>query len=364
MRRFVILLAPWLLVLGACDGESSKTGTGLPDTGLDTGTDTDTDPPPSGEDGTFTFEIDGEYGDTLLLAVPFDQGESGVEVGEPVAAEGVAAASVTLELPAPAAEDLDDFQEGDASLLAAYYAVALVHDADGNGTHDEDEHCVGLADGLLLYLEGEIQEELQEDGFSTGWSVLQWDPAAETEDPVFLDADAVPLEAGLWPVESLTPGGTCDGEDCSEELRLGISSTDDLQDPESATLLLDEPLDLDGDAWEVVLEEPPPEEHLAEVPRTRLETAAEIVFAYQDDGSGGYSTGDTLLYMACNDADLVYLFYYPPASDVETAVSFLETGDPPGWSAQASDAHGALYTLDENQLADLSLSDGCVPERR
>jgi hypothetical protein len=314
--RFLSLL----ILLSACttgasveDGSSTDedvgtdTGTSGTDTGgADTGN-TDTSEPEYGPSFTFEANYDLEPASNWRLGtwlVHFDN-DGFVYVRDYGEGAAVRAWPASFDVASPRGADV--IPNGDGT-NGAYWFVYLYADANDNGAWDSGEGFQAVAPRMLAYV----------DTFQGFPDVFYGLAFTETGDLEFFDAaegfDLVTV-AGA---DSITLDGTVatTGNPNSAPDRIATFSFDEF---DGTTVVPGRPLDEAlATPFSVTINGAPAAER--QVEDEGFIYAIETPYAYTDsDTSGGYTAGDELVAGLCAGTDPVYLFWTPPATDIEGA---------------------------------------------
>lgn len=323
-----MLLVLWL----ACDGpdgiklddSAAKESEGVDDSG---GSDSEeSDPPPP----TITFALDGEWGGTTLSVTRFyvDQNDN-LSLGEGLGSTASSSSSQGIYLPDPTGLDI---LEGTDALYAAFTA-SLHLDQDGDG-FPNDEVILGSGAFWLLYLEMAGDLIVSNITLHPGWNAI-----STTELERTYDIEAIPLESNLLTQESISAAGGFIGAEPVEDL--GIAAIPQSENP--SFLLYDAPM---TDPWSVTLDGTPPSDHFVDTGDGSL-IALEFLLVYGDtDSSDNVSEGDLPLYVACDDqGSSLALIFLPEATDLLTAMSYVNQGLNPGWVGAAVPPDDSGLTL-------------------
>jgi hypothetical protein len=362
--------------LGAChsggvDPKDTEDSSAEGDTDTDTDTDSDTDADGDTDADTdtdvdttiLTFDIEGETGGTALTLTWFDPWTDSFEAGEEIAG-GEGEANVSVAMPTPSEDELRTPDPTNwPSFQAAAYLPALHVDHDGDGLQDSGEPYVGAGLAWPLYAVN-VPAELAMAGVVEGWNALQLD--MESGDFQLHDIDAIPLEAGLWPEESVTVAGRYAGDIPASGMGLAAVPMNAFEGAPISSLLYDEvPLPV---SFEITLDEVPPYDHFMQDEEIGLSMAIEMPLAYIDtDRSGGLSDGDLPAYMACHDRQPVMAIYIAQPEDLVTAyymqAFYGAFGLNTGWWAGSVDPHtDEPIALSREELQNLVIDDSCSLE--
>ena len=245
----------------------------------------------------------------------------------------------------------------------AAYLPALHVDADGDGEQGAGEPFVGVGLAWPTYAEN-VPTELAMAGVVEGWNALQLD--METDDFSLHDSSAIPLEAGLWPVEDVTLGGRYGGDLPAEAQGLAVVPRVAFECAPITALLHDEtPLPT---TWEIELNELPPTDHFIQDDEMGMAMAIEMPMSYIDqDGSGGLSDGDAPAFLACSDEQPAMAIYIQPPEEQVTAyymqafygVYGLNTG---WWAGSVDPITDEPISMSREALQNLVMDDSCTLE--
>ena len=376
MRSTIIPIVLLSLCLTACPKDPDDTGE-LPEGDTDTDTDADTDSDTDADTDSdtdadtdsdtdadmtnLTFEIEGEWEGTALDLTWFRPFDETWLVGDTLASTQVGASSVTVRVDAPSAEDLLPMDEAKfPGLLAAFYLPAIYDDPDGDVTHDSDEYYVGVGPTWLIYLAGVVPAGFEHLGLYEGWNAYQTDTTGHSDLPVVFELDAIPLETALYANEAVTIGGSSDFP-ISYSTRAALVSYAYLGGMPVAAHHIDDWYPSSASGWTMEVSGEPDEDHMMEID-DGFTASVELPLAYLDsDGSGGFTTADTIEGAACYEGDTVALFYLPGIVELGTAAMFQLWGMTPGWMVMADLSEGSdPYALTPEQSEQLVFSADCL----
>jgi len=366
---------PLLLLLVGCTGErdsqdsqpetGGETGaeTGAEtggETGAETGGETGGDSAaPAGDEVIFEVQDDGRWEGAALTLLAFGVEKTGMQVGAALLTYELQSASSELAVPVPEDGFIGEISESWLGIQqGAWVLPFLFADDDADLVHSDTEAFVGLSMTSLLYVQAPLIPEADKAGLVEGWNAVVLDFTGEQPLTV-TPLDLVPLSAELWPVESIEAGGTYDGSEAAEELRLALAPAMSLKGAPSGEALLDLPFTLVDDRWSLSVEGVPPEDHFSTDGETA--DAVEIPFTFLDDGDDQLSSGDTLTAFACAGDAAVALVYGAPSMSAEQALNAVISAAPrPGWKGMAG-FPDELEDLDDGALDELVLSAACMP---
>jgi hypothetical protein len=239
-------------------------------------------------------------------------------------------------------------------LTAAYYISAVHLDKDGDAEIDSDEQVVGVGTHFAVYLEN-VPADLVAFGLADGWNALAF---VEGQDfPDIGDVDALDLPLSLYPVDSISVGGTYGGSHDLHQTRFATLAGPMFEGGAVDELLIDE---AGAETWSWSISEAPPEDHFMDVDGQYA--ALELPMAYLDnDQSGGFTGGDSPTSVACYDGLPALLWYSPGTSDVLYAWYATSFGLNFGWQAILIDdsGEGGPAQLDETQRQSLAFDESC-----
>ncbi len=368
MRTTAIIL---LTLAVACYPKGENTDdTQLPEGDADTDTDTDTDTDADGdtdadtdadtdtdtdvETTTLTFALEGEYAGSTLELTWFDPWTAeDFETGETLDG-GEAEASTAVAVPTPSEDELVIPSPGDwPDFQVAAYLPSLYADGAYTG--------VGMTWPVYAL---NVPDELLMAGVVEGWNALQME--MESGDFELHDIGAIPLEAGLVPVNSATVGGTYDGDLPLEAQGLLLAPMMAFETGVLDEVLYDEaPLTRE---WEISVEGAPPAAHFAADEEAGLTLAPEIPLSYLDqDTSGDFTDGDAPVYLACHEDQMAMLIYIAPPEELLTAYYMQAWYGAYGlnvgwWGGTMHPITEEPVGLSREELQNLSLSGDCSME--
>ncbi len=334
------------------DADSDADSDADADADADADTDSDAD---ADADPVITFALDGALEGTafaLTWAWPTEDGYLEGEVHHSAATDGEALWIAELEVPSEHLVELAP--EHFPGLYAAMYLPTLFEDADADLAVDEGEIVVGAGLVWPLWIEGELPMEASLLGLQQGWNAIDY---READTIRFQRPEDLPLEASLWPVESILIGGVLDKAP-EEALRLSVRAGHAGKDGTLEVVEGVEPLaDLEvawGEPWQVDIATPPAEDHFQAHGATGWEGALEFMRLYTDaDGSGDLSDGDPLRDAICLDGEGAYLAYSQPLTSPTTAFYYAWMGMPVGWAALTGTDPETWVIMDAKQAGGL-----------
>ncbi len=340
------------------DGDTDADTDADADADADADTDTDTD---TGATEEFTFEIHGEYADTVLALYLVEPSGTATEAtlldSQPVTSQ-----LVVFELPEPDGSHLTEISPG---TYAAFYLPALFHDIDGDGGHDADEPYVGVGWSWPVYFSGAMDSTHGSMGADLGWNAMAMSRDTHTATRLSVDV-TLGLSPTTWPNDTLTVGGGYSGSGSVESLRLAtLPPTCACSGYSGPPLPFDDAL---TDPWQF---------DLSGEPDASLSKFDEVAGVYlsplhigvyeDDDGSGGYTTGDTLHEVACSSSETVTVAWIETVTELDVAYNFTHPlGDlnGVGWVANHMDASSSADAgeqIDGADLTTMDLNDSCAP---
>ena len=255
--------------------------------------------------------------------------------------------------------------EVEPGLHIALYIPSMFEDADGDAQHGEGEIYVGISRHWPVWVDNDPPAEWADKGLVAGWNAIELDLESDGE---FTTGDplAIPIDADLWPNDSIEISGTYTGDTPVDTQRLTLISGVAMEGGPIVDLLYDDVL---TDPWAIAVSGDAPASHQLDQDDFGLTMAWEYPFSYLDnDGTGGPSDGDLPLNSACLGLDYVVLYWMEAATSVETAFYFEyawgEYGWTPGWFAggiSPTSKEQVPYALEPEELSSLELSGACSP---
>lgn len=203
----------------------------------------------------------------------------------------------------------------------AWAAIAWM-DSDGELDLDPGEAPVGVAEGLALYIVGQIPQHMLDAGFVTGWNGMRLVPGGE---PEHLDPLAIPLPSNGVAGAPLELGGTPPHRNVASPV-VGVV----LQ--ETGGTFAAAPFD--GD-WALTVEGDPPEEARVQL-LPGEDMAVGAVVAWDDVDGDGTLSGDEAAYATAADGTrrAVMALWFEPFADPVGAYEVVVTmGARAGWTA-------------------------------
>jgi hypothetical protein len=345
-----------LLLFAACESQLvvDDTGSADADTDIDTDADTDTDTDTDADTDTATDTDTGGDTDVVLTTLTFDiEGDHDADWlqlqwlnedntdGGPLAGARITGNHATVELPAPALDDLNDVP----TVPGLYYRYALPFlfvDTDGNEVHGAGEPIEAASEAWALYITGAIPVEYTAMGIVDGWNAIY----VTGDTPVVYDTTAIPMPVNLLPRDSATLGGTnlADlGPDAALDLVLMPGAV--FNGFSVDAYLYNEAL---GDTWTIDVSGAVPDDHVTDISGTGLYGSVEVPIAYTDANGDGMPAGTELLYPACAGTEVAALLYLEAPTDPLVAYYFVVGGVNVGWNPY----HGVTGSDDIVMLSD------------
>lgn len=367
--RCAYLAISLLTLVGCHSGKAVISGNGST-TGDDTASGDDTaigDDTGSPQGTELTFVLSGNTDDTVLTLtrIRFSDSNDEPTFGDVLASAPVSGATVSVTPPVP--NDLDEVDPTNApGLMGAFFLPALSSDDNGNGAYDDGEPFVGIGLSLPTYFSGPIPASWTSVGVVEGWNALEFDFDSTNGGVTAVgDVSAIPLDTNLWPVSSITIGGTYGGTVKVDGLRLALLpyAAFHAGSLSGFMILEDEAL---TETWTLSVDGEPPANHFLSSVDWLSEIAGELPVAYKDqDDSEDLTDGDQWLYLACSGSDAVALFYTPELTDRLAALYYAMSGAATGWSAWAFSPggnHEAPTALSSSEANRLVISSDCVDQ--
>lgn len=346
-----------LLALVACD--DAKIDIGDDTAGLSDTADTDVDDTADSDDtddtgdtepvtySTLTFVLDGEAdADTLQL----DWLSEDFAVLGRLGGATITGTTVTIEVADPTEDDLIELTTG----LYARYAIPYAYlDADGSGTHDEDEPIGAVGRVWAFYLTGAIPVEVAALGLVDGWNALWIEEGDRLPD--LYPVDAIPLPTNLVPTLTATLSGTVGGQ-FSGDAQLALIPSVAFDGLPFGSLLYNQGLEAE---WATSVNGSPPIQHITDLFGSGLTGAVEVPVAWEDTDADGFpSGGEAVIGPACAGADVAALFWIEPPTNPVLAFGMVTDGFPLGWVPVRANAAG-FEVLSEAEATSLVVGGGC-----
>jgi hypothetical protein len=337
------------------EDSSTDTGsTGDTDETDDDTDETDDDTDTGAEDTTrVSFDITGDWMGSALTLSHVHLAKDALLLGETLLEATVTGNPFALDLPDPDPSLLGPIVPEVPEMLGAFFAVSLFED-DGDAVREEGELVIGASPSLLVWAQDvplELTPLLQD-----GWNVLAIPPGG---------GDPLPGDIAHVLVRGRTNFITASGSLAAGSppgLSIFLLPWAWFDGSSSAVPLLDAPLELDAaETWHIVLDAPPPENHL-------LLTegwgggmlGAEFPAAYVDLPPALYS-GEPLPLGACHEGIPMALFYTPGVPDPTLALQLAFMGVGSGWfGMEIEEGTDGPRVLDEVELNGLELSPACA----
>ncbi len=366
MSKTLPLLFAAALVLGC--PPKDDTGTDTPEADTDTDSDADTDSDTDADtdadadadtdadtDAAMSFLLEGELeGATFAMSWAWPQ-EDGYLEGDVLHVAELQGERLEIgELEVPKDHLVELAPDHFPGLYAAMYVPTLFDDADADLQVDEGEIIVGAGLVWPLWVEGDVPAEAALVGIEAGWNHIDY----SVPDTVsFGNPYDLPVQAGLWPIESITIGGELADEDelpVRLSVRAGQQSKDGTLEvmPDVAPLA---DIELEwGAKWSLTIDGPPPEDHFDEHGESGWRGSLEFLRLYHDsDGSGGYSDGDELNDAICLEGEGAYLEYSEALTSPTKAFYYAWVGMPVGWAVLTGTDPETWVIMDDTQASGL-----------
>lgn len=331
-------------LLIACPGPTPDSG----DSNDSDDSSIDSEAPPIDPD--LGFALSGDWDGATLALIQFTPGEEDA-VGDIWQTWVPDDAAFGVEAGEPPAEHFVAPEGGDFEV--ALYLVALFHDANSNGAHDDGEAWVGISPQWAIYAQGTMPDDLP--GVVEGWN--GYTPDFDGTDDSISDPLTIPVSDNLRPNDSITLGGTYAGE--LDAARLLVVPGVWMTTGETDVAPIDD-IVLEAE-WTVTLDGEPPADHFSELEGVG-NAAMELLFAYTDANENEeYDPGDTPFAAACHEGDVAIMLYLPPITDLEAAWTLGEAMGT-GWVAfaQGEDDEGPPSFLTGDQLTSLVIDENCA----
>jgi hypothetical protein len=327
------------------------------DTDADADADADTD---TAVDSTqeFEFSLDGDYTGSVLALYLVDLA-SGADSTMLYDSATVTSDTVAFTLDAPDSSWISELEPG---MYAAIFLPVVYEDADGDGSHDSAEVFVGVGWDMPMWASGTISSTYSSLGVTEGWNALVVDHNSHSATTVG-DPGAMEISLDLWPTEDMSIGGTYSGSAPIGSMSLALLTKDVMGGGSVSALLHDDAL---TDPWTIDVSGVPDSDHVYTDGTTGLDLGLEYPIGYQDDdGSGGYTSGDSLESWACYGTEAVLLEWCDPVQDLTALYNYhANISSSPGWSISAldlTDKTDIPTTIDPADYLSLDVSEACVP---
>jgi hypothetical protein len=313
----------------------------------------DTESPPR---AVFTFEIDGALDDLALELLPMSPDAAVFESAEYSRVVDQARVELSLEIPAP--ETLVTFDLREPDLLGRCWMASLFHDVDGDAVFDSEDHYMGLARAVVIYLDGEPGEELAASGLRQGWNLRGFAVGQGIDYTDELDADAIPLTQNLAPVQALLLEGPFEIEANPAAVSVLVTAPETMGEGE-VLHVVDQPVEVEGGRWSLLLQGEAPEEHRG-IRQLDEDAAVEMAFAYLVGPSGEYEVGDTVVGRSCIGERPLLPVHIPAVGSPRTGLRYLAKELQPGWSLYLGDSDAQTMThAAPEQASSAALSESC-----
>lgn len=348
MRAFVGVAL--VVAMAACTSPGGKDD----DTGGGETGDTSADSGSGGEPATVTFTVTTDVTTPLGFDLTALDTTAAAVIGETFGHGVVSGGGATFTAPAPAAST---FWEIDPTrhprLMGVSARLTIFADDDGDGAHGAGEAYLGLARGPLWFLGTDIPAEDAELGFVPGWNL-----AVPTEDGTSHtpgDLTAVVIETAYTVHDSVTISGAV--VDADPDARLAVVPYVAFDGGSVTSLVYDEAVTT---PFTLTVSGAPPSDHATE-PQPGLVVAAEQPVPYLDsDRSGGWTDGDAKAGVLCIGAYEIALYWYEPATTLDTFWALASSGGTPGWTV-LSIAENDLVPVPDKGLVNASIVPACAP---